>query len=393
MYQRTKVFAAACIAMLLFGILFLTLGSVLPLLTTKFHISGANKGALVSLLPIGLLAGSLIFGPIVDRYGYKLLLVASVILSAIALVGLISTGSFMILRMCIFGTGFAGGILNGGANALVSDISKEDKGANLSLLGVFFGIGALGTPLLLGLLSKHYEYPTIISGVALFMLLAAIYIFLIPFPAPKQAQEFPLRSGIKLLKEPLLLLTGFFLFFESGIEGLINNWTTTFLQDTLHTPPEKALYALSFSVVGLTIARLLLGSLLKKISSSLVLFFSLLLIALGCCILIFTASYGMAFTALIIVGAGFAAGFPVILGYIGQLYASLSGTAFSIALIIALTGNTLLNYMFGIIAEKYGISSLPLLLLACISCMLLLLISIKQHVQTKLKNENEYIKN
>jgi len=94
----------------------------------------------------------------------------------------------------------------------------------------------------------------------------------------------------------------------------------------------------------------------------------------------------MAFTALIIVGAGFAAGFPVILGYIGQLYANLSGTAFSIALIIALTGNTLLNYLFGIIAGKYGISSLPLLVLACITCMLFLLISIKQHVENKLTN-------
>ena len=202
MYQRNKVFAAACITILLFGILFLTLGSVLPLLTTKFHISDVNKGALVSLLPIGLLAGSLIFGPIVDRYGYKILLVISILLAAIALVGLIYTGSFVILQVCIFVTGFAGGILNGGANALVSDISKEDKGANLSLLGVFFGIGALGTPLLLGLLSKYYQYSTIISGVALFMLLAVIYLFLIPFPAPKQAQEFPLRSGIKLLKDP-----------------------------------------------------------------------------------------------------------------------------------------------------------------------------------------------
>ncbi len=391
MYQRNKVFAAACIAILLFGILFLTLGSVLPLLTIKFHISDVNKGALVSLLPIGLLAGSLIFGPIVDRYGYKILLVATVVLSSIALVGLISTQSFIILRVCIFVTGFAGGILNGGANALVSDISKEDKGANLSLLGVFFGIGALGTPLLLGLLSRYYEYLTIISGVALFMLLVVIYIFLIPFPAPKQAQGFPLRSGIKLLKEPVLLLTSFFLFFESGIEGLINNWTTTFLQDTLKTSPEEALYALSFSVVGLTVARLLLGSLLKKISSSLVLFFSLLLIALGCFILIFTASYGMAFMALIIIGAGFAAGFPVILGYIGLLYASLSGTAFSIALIIALTGNTLLNYLFGIIAGRYTTGSLPVLVLACVICMLLLLVSIKQHLPTKLKNENKSV--
>ena len=59
--------------------------------------------------------------------------------------------------MCMFFIGFGGGIINGGTNALVADISAENKGANLSLLGVFFGIGALGMPLLLGVLSKHFH--------------------------------------------------------------------------------------------------------------------------------------------------------------------------------------------------------------------------------------------
>jgi fucose permease len=109
--------------------------------------------------------------------------------------------------------------------------------------------------------------------------------------------------------------------------------------------------------------------------------------------LIYTASYGMAFTALIIIGAGFAAGFPVVLGYIGQLYANLSGTAFSIALVIALTGNTLLNYLFGIISNRYSISSLPVLLLACVTCMLVLLIMIKQKITVKTKSENKLTHN
>ncbi|MEP6594338.1 MAG: MFS transporter [Ginsengibacter sp.] len=264
MYQRNKLFAAGCIALLLFGIILITLGSILPLLTEKFQIGDLKKGKLVSLLPIGILVGSLIFGPIVDRYGYKILLVASVVLSVIALEGLIFTNSFFILQICILAIGIAGGILNGGGSALVADISKEDKGANLSLMGVFFGIGALGMPLLLGILSKYFQYPTIISGIGIFMLSTVIYIFLIQFPTPKQAQGFPLKAGVKLLKEPVLLLTSFFLFFESGIEGLINNWTTTFLQGRLNVSPEKALYALSFSIVALTITRLLLGALLKK---------------------------------------------------------------------------------------------------------------------------------
>jgi len=390
MYKQNKVFAAACIVLLLFGIIFITLGAILPALTTKFTMNGLSAGKLVSLLPIGILVGSLIFGPIVDRYGYKLLLIASVLLSVIAMEGLIFTNSFFVLQICILAIGIAGGVLNGGGNALVADITKEDKGANLSLLGVFFGIGALGMPLLLGILSKYFMYPSIISGICVFMLVGVIYLFLIRFPKPKQEQGFPLKAGIKLLKEPALLLTSFFLFFESGAEGLVNNWTTTFLQARLNLPPEKALYALSFTIVGLTITRLLLGALLKKIDSLLVLFISLLLIAAGNLMLLYTVSYSVAFTALIIIGAGLAAGFPVILGYIGQLYADLSGTAFSIALVIALTGNTLLNYLFGIIANKYSISSLPVLLLGCIICLLLFLVMLKQKIIVKTKSEIKF---
>jgi fucose permease len=389
MYQRNKIFAVACITILLFGILFLTLGSVLPLLSAKFNLSDLNKGRMVSLLPIGLLAGSLVFGPIVDRYGYKILLITSIVLSATALEGLIFTNSFFILQTCIFVTGFGGGILNGAANALAADIAHKNKGASLSLLGVFFGIGALGTPLLLGGLSKNFHYSSIVSAIAVFMFMCVAYMLPVTFPHAKQPLKLPLKDGIKLLKEPALLLTGFFLFFESGMEGLINNWTTTFLQERLHATPQKALYALSSSIVSLTIARLLLGALLKKMSPVVVLFISLLLIATGCLILMYTCSYYMAFAALIFIGAGFAGGFPVILGYIGQLYSNLSGTAFSIALVIALTGNSVLNYLFGVIANKYSISSLPFLVLACIICMIILLIIIKQKIIKPLENENK----
>lgn len=385
MYKRSQVFASACIALFLFGMTLITLGSILPSLTTKFESHGLNKGILVSILPIGILAGSLIFGPLVDRYGYKLLLIISVLISALSFEGLAFTDSVSLLYVCIFFTGFGGGIINGGTSALVADISAENKGANLSLLGVFFGIGALGMPLLLGILSKYFQYTSILAAVGLFMLLPVVFFLFISFPAPKQAQGFPIKEGVKLLKEPALLLTGFFLFFQSGVEALSNNWTTTYLQHKLEITNEEALYALSFSVVGLTVVRLLLGSLLRKISSFTVMVTSMLLVIAGSLVLINTGTYSVAFTALIISGAGLAAGFPVILGYVGQLYAQLSGTAFSIALVIALTGNTIISYLFGFIADKYSINYLPLLIIACIICMLILLFLIKQKIAGKIK--------
>ncbi|MDH3245882.1 MAG: hypothetical protein OEM26_14775, partial [Saprospiraceae bacterium] len=67
-YHFHKVFAAACVGMLLFGIVLISLGSILPELLNRFGLSEIQAGTLAAILPAGILLGSLVFGPIVDRY-------------------------------------------------------------------------------------------------------------------------------------------------------------------------------------------------------------------------------------------------------------------------------------------------------------------------------------
>jgi hypothetical protein len=88
---------------------------------------------------------------------------------------------------------------------------------------------------------------------------------------------------------------------------------------------------------------------------------------------------------LIVTGAGLAAGFPVVLGYIGQLYTALSGTAFSIALVIALSGNILINYFFGMVADHYSVGYLPYFMIGCVACMFILLWLIRRKIAGKIK--------
>ncbi len=85
MYKKNLVFAAACLGMLLFGIAFLSLGTIMSFLTGKYQISGETLGLLSAILPAGILIGSLIFGPIVDKYGYKVLLIISSLLLVVDL--------------------------------------------------------------------------------------------------------------------------------------------------------------------------------------------------------------------------------------------------------------------------------------------------------------------
>ena len=104
-YHKNLVFTAACIGMCFFGVSMITLGSVLPSLVTKLELSGLQTTSLVTFLPIGMLAGSLIFGPIADRFGHKALLVPSCIIVLSGLEGLIFFESIPLLQISIVGIG------------------------------------------------------------------------------------------------------------------------------------------------------------------------------------------------------------------------------------------------------------------------------------------------
>src|SRR6476660_1079085 len=152
MYKKNLVFAAACLGLLLFGIGLITLGSVASDLKTKFKLDEISSGTLFSIMPFGILAGSLLFGPVCDRYGYKLILILACLGLFAGFEGIAYASSLSSLKVFIFLFGTSGGIINGATNAVVADISKDAKAASLSMLGGFLGIGGLGKPFVLGLL-------------------------------------------------------------------------------------------------------------------------------------------------------------------------------------------------------------------------------------------------
>ena len=133
MYNKKLVFSAACLGMLLFGIVLISLGSILPSVTAKFGLDEISVGTLASILPFGILAGSLVFGPIVDRYGYKILLIICSLLVLAGLEGIAYAETLFVLQISMLLIGFGGGVINGGTNALVADISTEGKGSKLKL--------------------------------------------------------------------------------------------------------------------------------------------------------------------------------------------------------------------------------------------------------------------
>ncbi|MDD5230664.1 MAG: MFS transporter, partial [Candidatus Marinimicrobia bacterium] len=202
-YNQNLVYAAAYLGMLIFGIVMISLGTLTTFIIDQFHAPVTQVASLMMILPFGTLLGSLTFGPIIDRYGYKSLLVICILLIAGGILGIATLTNFRLVQLAIFIIGFGGGIINGGTNALVADISGVEKGAKLSLLGAFFGIGAFGFPLLVGFLVNYFSYQSIIKAVGLLILLTTGLFACIQFPAPKQKAKGAGFSELKILKSPI----------------------------------------------------------------------------------------------------------------------------------------------------------------------------------------------
>ncbi|HXF96633.1 MAG TPA: MFS transporter, partial [Gemmatimonadales bacterium] len=262
-HRPRPIFAAAASGMLLFGIVFAALGPILPAVIARFGLDRAGAGALLSLLTFGVVLGSLVFGPVVDRYGYKVPLVLATLLVGVGIEGVALAEEPAAFRAGVLAIGFGGGVVNGATNALVADVHEGRRSAGLSLLGIFFGIGAFGVPLALGLLQDAYSYGTILAAIGALATVPLALFAACGFPAPKRPHGIPLDTALGLLRDRVLLLFGLVLFFESGLEATVGGWTAAYLGERLGLSPGDAAYFVSLYWFALTAGRLALSVVLE----------------------------------------------------------------------------------------------------------------------------------
>ena len=385
-HNKKLIFISACMCMTVFGIILAMPGAVLPSVIHKFRIDMVEAGSLFLTLTSGILLGSVLFGPVVDRYGYRRVLILCVLLVFTGIEGIAFSPSAGYLRMSLFITGFAGGSINGGTNALVSDIYEGNRGARLSLLAVFFGAGALGVPLVLGILLDLFAYESLIAAIGLLVLIPLILLTTVRFPVPKHEQGFPIAEGLKLVKEANLLLFGLILFMQSGLEMIMGGWSATFLIRELHIHPRHSVLYLSFFWMGLILARLAVSQMLHQVSRHKVMLVSFSVALAGAAMLLLSRGPVLAISGLFLTGFGLAAIFPLVFAYVGDLYPKFSGTAFGVILVIALPGGMLYPYVSGLIAEHFNLRLSLLMVPVTLACSFFLFLNIKRKIGNSTHN-------
>jgi FHS family glucose/mannose:H+ symporter-like MFS transporter len=349
--------AAAFGGMFLFGMVVALLGAVLPLVSTPLGLSLAAVGNLFVALNGAILAGSLAFGIVVDRFGYRVALTGGPLVIATALAFVARAGTPAALAGAIALLGLGGSALNGATNALVADLHPEPrvKAAALNRLGVFFGLGALFLPFSIGTLLEHLGLRPLLLGAAGIAVLTGTFAAFPPYPAAKQPEGLSLADARAVLRHPLVAILGTLLFFQAGTEMLLSGYLTTFLTSETGATIRAASLVLAGFWVALITARVLLGRLLLRVSALDVV--PLMAACAAAALALATVAPGFPAAAGLLLVAAFALSgiTPTILGVAGAALPARTGTVFGLLFSLAVTGAMIVPWAAGHLAAAFGV--------------------------------------
>jgi MFS family permease len=163
-------------------------GMLLPLIAVIFEKSGVSS-TLNGLNATALYIGILIVSPFMEhplrKYGYRPLIMAGALLVVVALAMFPLWQSFwfwFVLRLLI---GMGDNALHFGTQTWITSFSPENKrGRNISLYGLFFGLGFAAGPLMTPLVDISIALPFILSSVL--CLIGWLFLFSLKNEHPEQ---------------------------------------------------------------------------------------------------------------------------------------------------------------------------------------------------------------
>src|SRR5437868_6683366 len=163
---------AACLSFICHGAISAALGPALPGLAAHTGSSLAAIGSVVTALYLGSIVSLLASGPAFDRLGQYPVLMAGAALLAIGAVGM-TIGTYLpAVLLCAFITGLGHGAMDLSCNLVIAEVFAQRRAAAVSLLNVFFGLGAVVGPLTASITLKLWQtaFPALWLGGGLMLL-------------------------------------------------------------------------------------------------------------------------------------------------------------------------------------------------------------------------------
>jgi fucose permease len=247
---------AGCLAFLLIGWAGLLVPSLIRSIELDFDQSDAGMGVYYFINAVAYASASMGGGIITERIGRRRVLVLAVVLLAVGLT-VIGTGPvWALVLLAAIPAGFGGGAIDGGMNGLILDLFPAIRGRALNTLHLFYSVGALSAPLIVGrLVEGGTAWQSVVLGTAAVCVPIGVLLAVVRLPDGRRtagASDPGAGRGRLAFSWPLIVL-GIAIACYVASEIGVSSWLVRFLDDA---PLAEATTGLSLFWAGLALGRL-----------------------------------------------------------------------------------------------------------------------------------------
>ena len=333
--------------------------TLLRVLQDDFERSDAEFGLAFMVIALLFAVGALSSGLVAQRVGRRVVLPASAMLLAggMALEAVAPSWAIFLVGAGLAGAGC--GAIDAVASSVIMDLSTAGSGSGLNLLHLFYSVGALTAPLVIGLLValgvdwRVLALATTIAGLALVAPLARVGSVpprpRAPAPAGTPDRAAAVAKGLRLALVALCVAIACYVAAEAGV----SSWLVGFLDDQ---PMFVATLGLSLFWCGLAAGRLAASRFADRFDP--VRFTTTCALVGGITILAAVGvASGPARIALFLV-AGFALGpvYPMIMAVASALFPHRAAAVAGILTAAAVVGSITYPPLMGLIAGAAGLA-------------------------------------
>lgn len=366
----------AFFAFILIGMNDGAVGILLPEMQITYHTGKGTISVLFLAGTCGYFIASFNNGLFLEKLGNRRFLLLATLMMGLGFALLSSRPPFFLLLLGIVPIGFGVAMLDAGLNSYIARL--PDNTALLNYLHAFYGIGALLGPLVASaFLALGWVWNSIYFiwiGLALLVCIGIGFAFPKGEKPPHQEEQ---KAGgnvlLLALRHRMVWLAALFLLVYVGTEVSLGVWSFSFLIQERQGQVLISGWAVSGYWIGLTLGRLLLGRVARRIGNRRLIEICLGGVGLGMLFMWVVPQFAMASFALFLTGFCLGPIFPTTVALMSVVLKSrIVPSAIGFLASFGSMGAALLPWIAGNLAQQYGMWILLPYVILLTSIMLVL---------------------
>ncbi len=369
------------------------LGAAWPVMSVDLGAPVSMAGVLTMVVTFGTIVSSLISERVIRRFGTGLVTAFSVMLTAVALIGVALSQSIVWLFVLAVPLGLGAGSVD---TALNNFVALHYKAKHMNWLHCFWGLGATVGPIIMaaflvrqGGWKLGYGTIGIIQAVLVVILFSTLPLWKKAVNHDEHAEEHAQNSHslFSAIKAPGVKSAMLVFFAYCSLELTTGLWGSSYLVSSKGLSPETAAQWIALYYFGITVGRFISGFISMKLSNTSMIRMGMVITGVGLLGLLLPLGNAVLQIGFVMIGLGCAPIFPSMLHETPVRFGkSVSQKLVGLQMASAYLGSTIMPPIFGAIAQYINMSLFPYFLLL----MLVLMFALSENLnRTVSKNKQK----